>query len=183
MTKQDLILLSSQIPSRKAVAAKLEQACKAFLARDAKLFKAKAGERLLTGSLAHAIKRPFTGWDVDPEYNRYGYRPKRSIIKSRKASRDSRGHLVTPDIIVHKRLVPRGQNLLAIEAKHEGKKKGILKDREKLASYLRPPLSYHFVALVTFSRTQRAWCSFELYSRRENPEQSKNITTIELEYA
>jgi hypothetical protein len=172
--------LTSLIPPFKTIDARLETAIEDFLVKEWKLFKAKAGERLLTGRLGRYVEDAFPEWDVDWEYNRFGARSKRSVIHSRGKSLDKRGHLVTPDIIVHKRLIPTGRNLLAIEAKHEGKKQGTIEDREKLASYLRPPLSYRYVALVTFSKTQHPWCEFELFSRRENPEQPKNSVEIAL---
>lgn len=158
-----------RIPTRSAIHWRLKRAIRLFLKQESKLFNAKGGERVLTGALTRTLRPVFPGWDVDPEYDRYGKETKRSPIASRGVSTNPRGHRVVPDIIVHKRLMPTGCNLLAIEAKRHGDKRGILQDREKLASYLARPLSYEYVALVIFSGTTAPGCSFELFSQQEDP--------------
>jgi hypothetical protein len=148
---------------------RLVRAIDAFLKIEADLFKARSRERILTATLAKGYMRgAFAPWDADPEYGRLGTRTKRSHIPSRKPN--PKGHPVTPDIIVHRRLHPK-DNLLAIEAKPEDGDSS--KDREKLASYLKGRLSYCYVALLVFSTGGKPWCSYELFQSGENPEEAK----------
>ena len=157
-----------RIPTYAAVRANLEKALRLFLNREAKLFTALVGERALTGSLAPYLRQTFTPWDADPEYDSFGNVRKRSPIESRRRSKHTNGHLVTPDVIVHHRLLPTA-NLLAIEAKSEDDRRGVDKDREKLASYLGPPLHYSYVALLVFSASKLPRCTYELFRQGDDP--------------
>jgi hypothetical protein len=148
---------------------RLVRAIDAFLKAEVDLFKARSRERILTATLANPYLRgTFARWDTDPEYGRFGTGTKRSHIASRKPN--VKGHPVTPDIIVHRRLHPT-DNLLAIEAKPDDGDSS--KDREKLASYSDKPLLYQYVALLVFGTEGKAWCSYELFRRGENPKKSK----------
>jgi hypothetical protein len=161
------------IPPLKAVRLQLEKGIDSFLHGEAKLFEALIGERALTGTLALLYLRDmFAPWDVDPEYDRFGDVRKRSPIESRGKSKNLRGHLVTPDIIVHQKLHPT-YNLLAIEAKSEDDPRGDVEDREKLASYLVKPLCYEYAALLIFSATKEPACGYELFQRGEDPKTPK----------
>jgi hypothetical protein len=148
---------------------RLVRAIDAFLKAEVDLFKARSRERILTATLAQPYLRgTFAPWDADPEYGRLGAETKRSHIPSRKPN--LKGHPVTPDIIVHRRLHPT-DNLLAIEAKPDDGDSS--KDREKLASYFKKPLLYQYVALLVFGTEGKAWCSYELFRQGENPKKPK----------
>jgi hypothetical protein len=142
-----------------------------FLLHESKLFAARIGERAMCSHLEEYLKITFAPWDADFEYDSFGDEAKRSPIGSRKKNKHPRGHLVTPDLIVHEPLNPHG-NLLAIEAKKQNNAKGITADREKLHSYQGPPL------LLIFGAEKVPVCTWELFQADENPEIPKNSTTL-----
>ncbi len=159
----DFVRVAQEVEKR------LVRAIDAFLRVEVNLFKGRSRERILTATLAQGYLRgTFAPWDADPEYGRFGTGTKRSHIPSRKPN--PKGHPVTPDIIIHRRLHPP-DNLLAIEAKPDDADSS--KDREKLASYFRKPLSYQYVALLVFGTEGKAWCSYELFRQGENPKKPK----------
>jgi hypothetical protein len=156
---------------------RFESGILSFLNNEAKLFAGLLGERNMCGHLALHLNKTFDPWKADFEYDAFGDERKRSPIPSRKKSNNPRGHLVTPDIIVHNPLHPF-ENLLAIEAKPEDDKRGTAKDREKLRAYQGPPLSYPYVAVLILGATKEPLCRYELFQTGENPQNAKPQTTL-----
>ena len=105
-------------------------------------------ERSLTAKFAAYVQVEFAEWDVDCEYNRDGYYPKRLQLPVESVrSDDTQARTVFPDIIVHQRGHP--SNLLVLEAKKAHTANGGLRDRVKLQAFLRQ-LEYRFGAMLTF---------------------------------
>lgn len=156
---------------------RLEDGIESFLKEEARLFVGLLGERIMTGRLALHLGRTFDPWTADSEYDAFGNKRKRSPIPSRKKNKNERGHLVTPDIIIHNPLHPI-ENLLVIEAKPEDDKRGTEEDREKLRSYQGPPLSYPYVAVLILGATKEPICRYELFHAGENPENPKHQKTL-----
>jgi hypothetical protein len=117
---------------------RLEDGIQSFLNEEARLFTGLLGERIMCGRIALHLGKAFYPWTADSEYDAFGNKRKRSPIPSRKKNKNERGHLVTPDVIIHNPLHPL-ENLLVIEAKPEDDKRGTAEDREKLA-HLKAPL-------------------------------------------
>src|SRR6266700_3253051 len=88
------------------IRSRLEVGIQSFLTAEAKLFAARIGERAMCAHLADHLEKAFTPWEADSEYDSFGNVRKRSPIPSRKKSKNPLGHLVTPDIIIHRRLHP-----------------------------------------------------------------------------
>lgn len=156
---------------------RLEEGIQSFLNKEARLFAGLLGERIMCGRLALHLNGMFGPWTADAEYDAYGNKRKRSPIPSRKKNKNERGHLVTPDIIIHNPL-HEDENLLAIEAKPEDDKRGTAEDREKLRSYQGPPLSYPYVAVLILGATKAPVCRYELFGAGENPENPKPQKTL-----
>jgi len=161
------------------VRARFEAGILSFLKAESRLFVGLLGERIMCGQLAKHLCETFSPWQADFEYDAFGDKRKRSPIPSRKKNQNERGHLVTPDIIIHNPLHPL-ENLLAIEAKPEDDKRGTAKDREKLRSYQSAPLSYPYVAVLILGATKEPLCRYELFHSCENPQQPKPQTTLKI---
>lgn len=89
------------------------------------LINNKTNERSIAACLACYLKAEFSDWDVDAEYNREGYDPKK----------DEHQNNINPDIIIHKRGTKN--NLVAIEIKGYWNGEDRKKDEEKLKGLLR----------------------------------------------
>ena len=129
---------------------KINTAVKDFEARHSTLLEVKANERSMTHKLAECLQKEFIGWDVDCEYNRKGFDPKRlNLTPVSILSDDENATTVYPDIIVHQR-IKQENNLLVIEAKKvELGADNTKHDREKLRAFL-SQLGYKFAVLVKF---------------------------------
>jgi hypothetical protein len=104
---------------------------------DRELLDTDANERSITHKLAEYLQREFTGWNVDCEYNRLGYDPKRVRIDSwRVQANDTEAKTVFPDIIIHRRLAKK--NLIVIEVKKAGGAEET-RDVQKLQEFTRTP--------------------------------------------
>jgi hypothetical protein len=119
----------------KSLARKVGRALRELLDRDADLMIRDASEQALTGALARHLVSRFQGWDVDVEYNRDDYDPKKA-----------NGVIVKPDIIVHRR--GTSDNLLVIEAKKSNTRKSDDEDLTKLVGFRSPPLQYRHALFV-----------------------------------
>ena len=129
---------------------KIKIATNKFEAWHSDLLEVKANERSMTHKLAECLQNEFgNNWDVDCEYNRKSYDPKRlSLTPEPILSDDENATTVYPDIIVHRRLTQ--DNLLVIEAKKvELGTDNTEHDREKLRAFL-SQLGYKFAVLVKF---------------------------------
>jgi hypothetical protein len=131
---------------------KLVAALDEFYAREAYLLEKDAGERTLSHRLAVYIERQFPDWEVDCDYNRLGERrlllPKGTIV----STDDALGKSVYPDIVVHRRAVPK--NLLAVEVRKAANHQPIEHDRHKLQALTDPDLwfAYWIGVLVIVAR-------------------------------
>lgn len=103
----------------KVIKEKLEVSISTFLRLHKKLIEVDANERSMTHKFAECLTPLFPEWDVDCEYNRDGYEPKRIGLDPQPIqSNDEQAHTVFPDIIIHHRgKTGRENNLLVIEAK------------------------------------------------------------------
>ena len=130
----------SEEGNKRAVAAKLDSCIQMFLKNDAKLLTLSAHERALTHKFAEYLANQFPGWDVDCEYDRLLEEAKRMTI---------RGELVRviPDIIIHRRNTKT--NLLVIEAKKEGDRRGATADLRKLREF-KKQLGYRHAIFIRF---------------------------------
>ena len=132
---------------------KIVAALQEFYARESHLFERDLGERALAHRLAVHIERQFPGWDVDCDYNRLGERtlrlPKGTIV----STDDALGKSVYPDIVVHRRAVPK--NLLAVEVRKAANHQPVDHDRHKLKALTDPHLwfAYRIGVLLTLAGT------------------------------
>jgi hypothetical protein len=137
--------------SRESIRTALEGALDQLRIDHEQLFHSDANERSLTHWLAAILAPRFPGWDVDCEYNRDGFAPKRIRIRTEVPSDDLNAETVFPDIIVHRR--GTADNLLVVEAKKSNNREGDTRDRQKLEAFMsgKPDgLGYKFGALVVF---------------------------------
>lgn len=121
----------------KEIFQRFEESLTEFLKADHILLEINANERAISHKLAEHIQNQFPEWNVDCEYNRVKYDLKRV-----------NGKLVNPDIIVHHRNT--SENLLVVEVKKSGNKKGIRRDQERLENFSKGPLIYKTGVLIIF---------------------------------
>jgi hypothetical protein len=121
---------------------KVVGALQAFYARESWLLAQDVGERALTYRLAVQIEAQFPGWDIDCDYNRLGERrmlmPKGTIV----STDDSLAKSVYPDIVVHRRSIPK--NLLALDVRKATNHQPLDHDRHKLRALTDPHLWFAF---------------------------------------
>lgn len=123
-------------------------ALQAFEQEDRYLLEHNLSERCISARVALHLQHFFPGYCVDVEYNRAGDIPKRLDLPDECAnSFDDDGRaLVVPDIIVHRR-GSAGPNLLGIEVKKAGDRRGPGCDRRRILA-LRERLGYSYGALL-----------------------------------
>ena len=151
------------------------RALKKLFKKDAHLIKVDANERSITHRLAIYIeanlKAKHLNWDVDCEYNRDGHDPKSTdLCPERVGNDDLHACTVYPDIIVHHRYTK--DNLLVIEVKKSSNNKSPHRDRKKIESFRRPPLSYHhglFLTLRTDNKKMSRWSGLWSWCGGEDP--------------
>jgi len=133
---------------------RLISALQEFYARERFILERDLGERTLTHRLAVQVERHFPGWDVDCDYNRLGDRtmllPRAAIV----STDDTLGRSVYPDIIVHRRSVPK--RLLAVEIRKAADHQPLQHDLHKLMALTDPHLWFAFAVavLLTLGRTR-----------------------------
>ena len=133
---------------KEEVLLRLNSACHSLLEHDRELLVVDANERSITHKLAEHLQAEFPGWNVDCEYNRDGFDPKRMTYTVESVSTDNtEAKTVFPDIIVHERGT-QARNLLVIEAKKRTSGNAN-SDREKLKAY-KLQMSYTFAYSVVF---------------------------------
>src|SRR3954464_5795410 len=82
---------------------KVIAALRDFYAQEAFLFEKDIGERAITHRFAVSLKKQFSGWSVDCNYDRLGERtlpPAHGTIIS---TDDHLGKPIYPDVVVHQR--------------------------------------------------------------------------------
>lgn len=111
---------------------KVRSAVWGVLQNDMSLLETDANEASIAGAIYYYLRPLFPGWDVDLEYNRDGYEPKRVTMPRyhRFQAMYNEPNLAIPDIIVHTR--KRNDNLLAIELKKSSNPDKIAFDFDKL---------------------------------------------------
>jgi len=119
---------------------------------DRELLDVDANERSITHKLAEHLQCEFPKWNVDCEYNRKGYDPKRLSLKFDSVNPDdTEAKTVYPDIIVHQRMSPK--NLLIIEVK-KANGRDDTKDVEKLRAFIKEPqYKYQYGLLLKLNRS------------------------------
>jgi hypothetical protein len=137
------------------VSARLDEAIKRLLDKDADLLKRDVNERSITHRLAIYVEDEFPTWCVDCEFNKNGHNrkeiadPRRLGLPETIETTDTDAVSVFPDIIVHGR-TPES-NVLAIEVKKSGRRADVKDyDEKKLTAY-RNELGYDFTAFVVIS--------------------------------
>lgn len=127
---------------------RVEKALEAFQLEDVYLLEHDLGERCIAARVALHLQRSFEDYSVDVEYNRAGDSPKRLELPEECAnSVDEDGRaLVVPDVIVHRR-GSGGPNLLGIEVKKTGDRRGHECDRERIRA-LKERFRYEYGALL-----------------------------------
>jgi hypothetical protein len=125
-----------------------------FYAHEAFLLEKEAGERALTHRLAVHFEKPFTGWEIDCEYDRLGDRTLRLPRGTTVSSDDHLAKSIYPDIVVHQRAIPN--NLLAVEVRKSANHQPIEHDQHKLRALTDPHLwfAYWIGVLLTLGKTQ-----------------------------
>ena len=104
-----------------------------------------SSERAFAHRLAVYLEEPFSGWDVDCEYNRQGMLTK-ELEGVAECSERRRTDRIYPDIIVHHRTNDNestaGENLLVIELKNDNVEDPC--DRRKLELFTNPDGHYKY---------------------------------------
>jgi len=118
----------------------IKSAYQKLIEKDGYLLEVDANERSITHCLAIYLRQEFPEYDVDCEYNRDGFDPKRLIgYKKKIDSDDTNGATVFPDIIIHHR--GKKENVIVIEAKKLSNTDE--SDRDKLCFYKKEHLYKH----------------------------------------
>ncbi len=127
---------------------RVDASIQSFQQEDRYLLEHNLNERCIAARLAFHLQRSFPEFSVDVEYNRVGGSPKRLALPEECAnSVDDEGHaLVVPDVIVHRR-GPDGVNILVVELKKVGDRRGLDCDRRRIQS-LKARLNYCFGVLI-----------------------------------
>lgn len=113
----------------------MANAIECLLVNDRFLLENDLNERTITHWLAIYLQEAFPGWNVDCEYNRNHYDPKRINIQARASRTDNtQGSTVFPDIIVHER--NSDNNLLVIDVTKSTNPTNNNEDLEKLTEYI-----------------------------------------------
>jgi hypothetical protein len=136
------------------------QAAECLLEHDSYLLTCDLNERSVTHKFAEHLQREFPDWNVDCEYNRDHYDPKRLKLPSRHdiSSDDLDAKTVFPDIIIHRR--GTDENVVVIEVKKSTNPESDDWDIRKLAAF-RNQLGYR-VALFFRFRTGTTDVGFEI---------------------
>jgi hypothetical protein len=118
-----------------------------FEQEDRYLLEHNLSERCIAARIAYHLQRVFPEYSVDVEYNRAGDIPKRLDLPEECANAvDDEGRtLVVPDIIIHQR-GSDGPNILGIELKKAGDRRGTDCDRKRMRA-LKESFGYCFSAL------------------------------------
>ena len=134
--------LQSQKPGRAILAA-----LKMFLERDEDLLRVDANERSMTHRIAMYLQCELPEWNVDCEYNRAEFEPKRlGHLGLNPTAQDTEAQTVFPDIIAHIRRDPK-RNYLVMEFKKSSREQGRDLDIRKLQEFRRQ-LAYQFALFV-----------------------------------
>jgi hypothetical protein len=111
-------------------------------------------ERSISHRFAKYLEPYFPGWNIDCEYNRNHYNPKRLNINPRIIrTNDTQARTVFPDIIIHRR--GSDENLVAIEIKKTSNRENDSYDLAKLKAF-KNQLGYRFVIFIKIKTGQHS---------------------------
>ena len=114
-----------------------------FFRFDDILLALDASERSVTHKLAEHLQREFSTWNVDCEYNRLGYDPKRlSLSFGSIEPSETEAKTVFPDIVIHHR--NKDENILVIELK-KSPVRDTRNDESKLCAFTNQRGEYHYL--------------------------------------
>jgi hypothetical protein len=136
--------------TKRAVKTRVDAALAMLFARDGFLLEHRVGERAVVAKLASYLTLSFRDYDVDVEYNRQGLDPtdtKELILGPECRGRRRKARRVYPDIIVHRRGVVRGSNLLVAEIKRSSNTEPRTCDRAKIDA-MKTKYGYRFGLLI-----------------------------------
>lgn len=133
---------------------RVDRAIRRLQDHDAVLFDIEVAERSITHKFGEYLQQEFPNWNVDCEYDRDTINTKRLEGYSRPGSDSDGPSEVYPDVIVHRRKGPDGENdpdgdednLLVIEVKT---KTNSTSDIEKIEAF-REELGYQFGLFINF---------------------------------
>lgn len=136
------------------IVAAIEAAIDKLIETDEYLLKVDSSERSITHRLAIHLCPHFPGLDIDCEFNRDGFDPKRLALSERPVQDgDPDAVTVFPDIIVHQRGAS-DRNLLAIEVKKATSLVNSNYDYRKLKAF-RIELGYAFALHIVIGYDKR----------------------------
>jgi hypothetical protein len=130
------------------VRARLEAALWRLVEHDRYLLENDLSERCIASRLAMYLQAEFPDYDVDVEYDRHGFEPKRVGLPDEcgnRRDREGRSRVI-PDLIVHRRGA-EGPNILVLEMKKTTNPEGRNCDYQRIITFRRQ-LSYRFAALI-----------------------------------
>lgn len=122
----------------------LIECCRVLYLDSKNLIVEKAHERTIVSRMVPYLKSQFSGYSVDPEYNREG------SFEKRETKKDIDNNPILPDLIIHK-YGPNGENLVAIEVKGYWNKESREIDEEKLRK-LHLKQGYKFLYRIELGR-------------------------------
>ncbi|WP_314642168.1 hypothetical protein [uncultured Veillonella sp.] len=139
---------------------KVEEALNNLYEKDQYLICSKGNnhvsERSITHKLGSYLTPLFEEYDVDCEYNRFGYECK--FIK--KLNRN-----VIPDIIIHKR--GKGNNFIAIEVKTWWNKSKVSEDKRKLIELTKSKYNYKYGISLIINKNRNKVSKVIFYKGKE----------------
>ena len=164
-----------KFPTRSKLSEIIRQALEKLFKNDAHLIEVDANERSITHRLAiyieENLKEMHLTWDVDCEIHRNGHEAKSTGLFTESVDNgDLHACTVYPDIIVHHR--DTDDNLLVIEVKKSSNNKQSDRDRKKIESVRRPPLSYRHglcLTLRTDNKKMSRWSGVWSWSGGQEP--------------
>ena len=127
---------------------RVDAALAMLFARDVFLLEHGTGERTVVAKLASYMAPLFRDYDVDVEYNRHGLDPHDpKVLTLGPECRGGGKKKVYPDIIVHRRGVLHGHNLLVVEVKRSLNTEPRSCDRAKIKA-MKTKYGYRFGVLI-----------------------------------
>lgn len=126
---------------------KVEEALNKLYEKDQYLIHSEGNnhvsERSITHKLGAYLTPLFEKYDVDCEYNRFGYEGK--FVEKLKQN-------VIPDIIIHKR--GKGNNFIAIEVKTWWNKSKVSEDKKKLIELTKSKYNYEYGIILVINKSR-----------------------------
>jgi hypothetical protein len=146
------------VSEQDVVEAKVKRALGKLFTHDLFLLQSDVNERSLSHKLAEYLQSEFEDWNVDCEYNRRGFDPKRlNLGVEQVRTDDTQGRTVYPDIVVHRR--NSEDSLLVIEIKKSTNRDDGESDRDKLRAF-KAQLGYRYALFIRL-RTATETPAFE----------------------